>query len=142
VRSRRLKLYDYVGDVVDAGSAVLLESAELGLDADRARALMLKIAKAICDRHAKSTVYIPEAVNLANIERNARIWAAYQTDGNQLRAWHGGPPTYARRFSPERAQELSLEYDLSTQQIYNIIAQQRAMELDQVQPELPGLEGP
>jgi len=131
MRSRRLKLYDFVSDVVDAGSGVLL-AAELGLDAERARSIAIQMAKAICERHAKSTVYIPEAVNLANIERNARIWAAYQVDG--------GPPTYARRFSPQRAQELSLEYDLSTQQIYNIIAAQRAMELDQLQPQLPGLE--
>lgn len=128
-RSRRLKLHEFVADLVGAGTGVL--AAELSLDPIKARDVMLQVARAVCARNAKSLVYIPEAVSLMNLTRNALIWAAYQTDGP--------PPSCTRKFSPARAQELAIEHDLSPQQIYNIIAEQRALELDGVQPELPGL---
>lgn len=129
-RNRRLKLYEFVSDVVDASVEVL--GAELALEPARARELSLRIARSICERNAKSTVYVPEAINLALLERNAQIWAAYQVDGP--------PPGCARKFTPARAIELSVQYDLSPQQVYNILAEQRALELDQVQGQLPGLE--
>lgn len=125
MRSRRLKLYEFVADVVDAGQAVL--GAELQLDAAQAKAVMLLIARAICEKNAKSLVYIPEAINLALIERNARVWAAYQLDSPA-----------ARKFTAERAAELAAEHDLSLQMVYRILAEQRAAEMSDVQPELPG----
>jgi hypothetical protein len=128
VRSRRLKLYDFVADVVEAGQAVL--GAELQLDPARAKAVMLLIARGICEKNAKSLVYIPEAINLALAERNARVWAAYQVDSPA-----------ARKFTPERAAELAAEHDLSMQMVYRILAEQRAAEMSDVQPELPGLDG-
>ena len=125
MRSRRLKLYDFVADVVEAGQAVL--GAELQLDPARAKAVMLLIARGICEKNAKSLVYIPEAINLALAERNARVWAAYQVDSPA-----------ARKFTPERAAELAAEHDLSMQMVYRILAEQRAAEMSDVQPELPG----
>lgn len=129
-RSRRLKLFEFVSDVVDAGVAVLTTDQQL--QPDQARALMLKVARAICERNAKSTVYIPESIRLANMERNASIWAAYQVDGPA--------PNHTRKFSPQRAIELAGEFDLSPQQVYNIIREQREIELSDVQHELPGLD--
>lgn len=127
MRSRRLKLYDFVADVVEAGQAVL--GTELQLDPARAKAVMLLIARGICEKNAKSLVYIPEAINLALAERNARVWAAYQVDSPA-----------ARKFTPERAAELAAEHDLSMQMVYRILAEQRAAEMSEVQPELPGLD--
>lgn len=128
-RSRRLKLFEFVGDLVDAGEEVLVQ--ELGLTGDRGRALAVAIAKAVCFRNAKSTVYIPEAANLANLERNALIWAAYQADNPE--------PPYTRKFTPARAIELAAQHDLSPQQIYNIIRGEREAEYSSVQGDLPGV---
>ena len=129
MRSRKLKLYDFVADVVEAGQAVL--GAELQLEPARAKAVMLLIARGICEKNAKSMVYIPEAVNMALAERNARVWAAYQVDSPA-----------ARKFTSERAAELAAEHDLSMQMVYRILAEQRAAEMSDVQPELPGLDAP
>lgn len=127
-RNSRLNLYAFVKDMVDVGSTLLRD--ELGAPADRANELMLKMAQAICFRNAKSTVYIPEAKNLANMERNAMIWAQYQVDGP--------PPTCTRKYTPPRALELAAAYDLSPQQIYNILSGQRSLEVDQRQGKLTG----
>lgn len=129
-RSRRLRLYEFVADLVDLGADVLTTSGRL--PAEQSRELMLEIAKAVCFKNAKSTVYIPEAINLANMERNARIWAAYQLDGQA--------PESARKYSPSRVIELAAAHDLSPQQVYNIIAEQRTDELSLVQPQLTGLD--
>jgi Mor family transcriptional regulator len=129
-RSRRLKLFEFIGDLVGAGEEVLMQ--DLGLTADRAREVMLEVAKAVCFRNAKSTVYIPEAANLANLERNARIWADYQVDNPE--------PPFTRKYTPARAIELAARHDLSPQQVYNIIRGEREQEISERQDELPGVE--
>lgn len=131
-RSRRLKLFEFIGDLVEAGEEVLVQ--ECGLTAERARALMLEVAKAVCFRNAKSTVYIPEAANLANLDRNSRIWAEYQVDNPQA--------PFTRKFTPARAAELAQKHDLSLQQVYNILRAERVAEFSEIQGELPGVGEP
>ena len=125
-RSRRLKLYEYVADLVESGGQVLVD--ELQLEPDQARTVMLKVARAVCLKNAKSTVYIPEAANLANVERNGRIWAEYQLDNPE--------PPYTRKFTPARSQELAVKYDLSPQQIYNILRGEHHAEVSSRQGDL------
>ena len=122
-RSKRLKLYEYVGELVDAGVEVLTQ--RLQLPADQARDVMLQVAKGVCFKNASSTVYIPAAVNLQNLERNAQLWAEYQQDNPA--------PPYTRKFSPQRALELAAKYELSPQQVYNILRDQRDAEIDERQ---------
>lgn len=126
-RSRRLKLFEYVAELVESGQEVLTQ--ELGLTSDRARDVMLEVAKAVCFRNAKSTVYIPEAAGLANLARNARIWAEYQTDNPE--------PPFTKKFTPARAMEMAAKYDLTTQQIYNILRGERRHEISERQGTLP-----
>jgi Mor family transcriptional regulator len=129
-RSRRLKLYEYVDELVQAGQEVLV--AEVGLSSARAREVMLEVAKAVCFRNAKSTVYIPEAANLANLARNARIWADYQVDNPVA--------PFTRKFTPQRAMELAQQHDLTPQQIYNIIRGEREAEINLRQGHLQGFD--
>ncbi len=129
-RSRRLKLYEYVDELVQAGQEVLV--AEVGLSSARAREVMLEVAKAVCFRNAKSTVYIPEAANLANLARNARIWADYQVDNPEF--------PFTRKFTPQRAMELAQQHDLTPQQIYNIIRGEREAEINLRQGHLQGFD--
>lgn len=126
-RSRRLKLFEYVAELVESGQEVLTQ--ELGLPSERAHQVMLEVAKAVCFRHAKSTVYIPEAAGLANLARNAGIWSEYQQDNPEA--------PYTKKFTPARAMELAVKHDLSTQQIYNIIRGERQHEVNQRQGSLP-----
>lgn len=129
-RSRPIHLYSFVADLIEMSVEVL--QRELGTDPERARALGAEIAKGVCFRNAKSTVYIPEALNLANMERDRLIWAGYQVDGP--------PPARCRKFSPERIVELAAEFDLTPQMVYRIVARSREAELRDVQPDLPGLD--
>ena len=132
-RNSRLKLFDLVKDLVEVTESALAAhlTGERAVDPALARTIALSAAQQLCFRNAKSTCYIPEAKGLENLERNVRIWMAYQVDGHT--------PSYARKFTPERAMQLAAEYDLSPQQIYNILKTQRAAEFADIQAELPGM---
>lgn len=132
-RNSRLKLFDLVKDMVEVTEAAIAAhlTGDRSVDPALVRTIALAAAQQLCFRNAKSTCYIPEAKGLENLERNARIWMAYQVDGYT--------PAYARKFTPERAMQLAAEYDLSPQQIYNILKAQRADEFADIQGELPGI---
>lgn len=102
--------------------------AECGLSSESAQTAMIAITRAFCERNAKSLVYIPEAANLAKMERNAIMWAKYQVDGPG--------PTFARKFTPERLQEIAAEYDITSQQLYLIFRAEREAELSLIQASL------
>lgn len=129
-RCKRLKLQEYVADLVSAGTEVLRD--DLRMPDSEARATMIRVARAVCHRNAKSTVYIPDAANLRNLERNAAIWSLYQEDSPDPR---GG-----RKFTPQRANELAAQFDLTQQMIYRILRGAREAEISERQAELPGLE--
>lgn len=116
-RSVRLKLYGFVSLLVETGTRVL--ARRTGLGADEAHTIMLDIAREFCWRNAKSTVYIPEAINLTQIDRDAGIWAAYQQPGPA-----------ARPFTFQRIDELAAEHGLTRQRIYTIISTQRELARD------------
>lgn len=128
-RSEKLKLWQYVAELVDCGMPVL--QAQAGLSPAQARAVMLEIAERMCQTHASNTVYIPAARNLADLKRNATIWAEYQRDNPE--------PPYTKRWTPQRAWELAKQYDLSPQRVYIILKQERLDEVAEVQPELDGV---
>ena len=128
-RSKRMKLPEYVVELVDVGVEVLTQ--DHGASPERARDLMIQIAKAVCFRNASSTVYIPEADALARLDRNARIWLDYQADNPE--------PPYTPKFTPARAWELARQHQLSPQQVYSILRGQREQEVSERQAEIPDL---
>lgn len=129
-RCKRLKFHEYVADLVSAGTEVLCN--DLKMQNGDARTTMINVARAVCFRNAKSTVYIPDAANLRNLERNAQIWSLYQEDN--------ADPRGARKYTPQRALELAAQFDLTQQMIYRILRGAREAEIAERQGELPGLE--
>lgn len=138
-RSQRLKSYQFIDDLAETGGAVLTDGVALTpeqlqaaqatgsvqLTDAQAAGVMREIVRRFCHRNAKSVVYIPEAISVAKMERNARIWQDYQT----------GP----KKFTPGRIEELAAEHDLTPQMVYQIVARERHRELREVQDELPGM---
>lgn len=110
-RSGRVHLYSFAADLIDVSMAAI--QGAFKVDQEAAHPVAVAIAREVCFRNAKSTVYIPEAANLANMKRNDLIWAGYQVDGP--------PPGRARKFSPDRVVELANEFNMSTQYVYRII---------------------
>ncbi len=131
-RSEQMTLYQYVNELVTCGAAVLTQQG--GLSDEAAKGLMLEIAQRLCETHAANTVYIPAAKRLADLKRNATIWAEYQQDNPE--------PPYTKRWTSQRAWELAKKYDLTPQRIYIILKQERLDELAEVQPELDGVSDP
>ena len=128
-RSKRLRLAEFVTQLVDCGTDVIVQ--RMGLPREEADALALAITREFCFRNAKCNVYVPDQANLGRFERNALIWAEYQQDGPA--------PRHAKKFTTARLHELAERYDLTPQHMYIVLAEQRALELSERQPELPGL---
>ena len=145
-RSQRLQLPTFLEEAIDAGAQVLGAGLELSPEQrgqaaagvpvtwspDQAREVMMRVLAVFCDRNAKSLVYIPEGVTLATMQRNAMIWAAYQQDGPA--------PSFTRRHTRQRIDELAAQYDLTSQQVYAIVARERRAEIADRQAELPGID--
>lgn len=72
----------------------------------------------------------PRGAGLELTRRDEEIWADYQTDG----------PEGARKFTPDRVQQLATQHNLSLPQIYNIIRLMKRQEVADRQGVLPGFD--
>jgi Mor family transcriptional regulator len=127
-RSRQdLKLHEYVAELRAVAMQVLAD--ELGIEPQRADRVAMAIVRGVCQRNAKSVVYIPEASSLDRAVRNAVIWAEYQENGRV--------PPFTKAFTAARVDELAAKHDLTPQMVYAILRDQRAGEIAERQAELP-----
>lgn len=129
-RTGRRRPYQLVDDMVTVGSKELSE--QLAVPAEQAREVMRQIAHQVCYLNAKCVIYVPEDLDFELSQRDVQIWEQYQQDG----------PDGARKFTAHRVEQLAHDYNLTTQQIYNIVRLMRRREVADRQGVLPGLEAP
>ena len=127
-RPLRRRPADLVNDLMEIGGAHLVAVA--GMTAQDATAAMRLIAHQFCERNAKCMLYIPEDLQFGLVERDTKIWAAYQIDG----------PDGTRKFTGARVEQLAAEHELSLQQVYNIIRREGKAEMATRQGVLPGID--
>jgi len=121
--------YQFVDALVEVGVAELGATA---VPAEEARDLMLRIAEALCHRYARTLMYIPTMLDLELTRRDKAIYLAYGQPGPG--------PNGARAWTSARIAELSVEYRLTTVQIYSIVRRAVQRETADRQGQLPGLE--
>ncbi len=127
-RPLRRRPADLVNDLMEIGGRHLV--ATLGMQEQDAQATMRLIAHRFCERNAKCMLYIPEDLQFGLVERDTKIWEAYQLDG----------PDGARKFTGARVEQLAAEHELSIQQVYNIVRREGKAELATRQGVLPGID--
>lgn len=121
--------YQFVDALVEVGVAALLKA---GMPADHARDVMLEVAQALCSRYARTLMYIPTMLDIELTRRDKEIFAKYSQPG--------AGPHGARAWTSARIAELSVEYQLTTVQIYAIVRRALQQEQARNQAQLPGLE--
>lgn len=129
-RTGRKRPYQLVDDMITVGSKELID--QLAVPEEQAKELMRQIAHQVCFLNAKQYIYVPEALDFKLSKRDETIWAEYQVDGPA--------PTFGRKFSAQRIDELAAQYNLTTVQIYNILRLMRKQEVASRQFLIPGLE--
>jgi Mor family transcriptional regulator len=127
-RPLRRRPADLVNDLMEIGGKHLVTT--LGMQEQDAQATMRLIAHQFCERNAKCMLYIPEDLQFGLVERDAKIWQAYQLDG----------PGGAKKFTGARLEQLAAEHSLSIQQIYNIVRREGNAEMATRQGVLPGID--
>lgn len=118
------ELPEFVDDLVRIGTAEL--AAKLKLPEDQGREVMASITGQIVSLYARTTMYVPAGFD----SRNGTIWEKYQQDG----------ATGTRAFTQDRVAELAAEYQLTSRQIYSIVAVMKAQETARRQGRLPGFD--
>lgn len=126
-RPRKDRVRSFRDDLVAQSSRTVQKM--LGADEQTALAVGRTIARAVCDMYAKTYMYVPSNRDIELEERAERIWAAYSTDTAQ-----------ARKFTLAKVEELTLEHNLSTVQIYNIVRHMHRQQVAERQLGLPGLD--
>ncbi len=112
-RTSSSRLPQFVDDLVETGSRELVTL--LMVDEAAARHAMHRVAEAICSQYARSIMYVPMFNEPKLSARDIEIVRKYEQDG----------PTGARRYSAQRVEELSIEYQLTNTQIYAVLAAMR-----------------
>lgn len=107
------------------GLALLAQ--QLKLPADQAKALMHAVVRALLHLHGGSTLYVPAHRATALDERDERVMAAWEQDG----------PDGVRRCGAARADQLAVEFGLSAQHIYVLLARVRRLRLAASRMESP-----
>lgn len=102
----------------------------------------LKRALGVADEQAldKAMRAVADAILVEYARRDIYVPAAYDPRNREIYRKYGEASRSARANTPERVIELSLEYALTTRQIYGIIASQAAADMAARQPKLPGFE--
>jgi Mor family transcriptional regulator len=117
------ELPEFVDDLVRLGTAEIVGA--LGTPEDQAKAVMARVAAAVVSEYARFTLYVPVGFSTRNVE----IYRKY-----------GECSASAAPYSQDRIAELAAEYQLTTRQLYNIVAAIRAEQTAASQPKLPGFE--
>lgn len=126
-RNGREKPLQFVAALVEIGMRELL-AAGLAEEA-KAREVMRQIAFSLCDRYARTVMYIPADLEFELTQRDQEIWREY-----------GESSPTAHKYSPARVAELANKHHLTTVQIYAVVARMRKIELKARQGQLPGFD--
>lgn len=126
-KGRRKGVYQFIDDMVDVCSRVMTSAS--GIPEAQARELAHEMAVQMCFHYARTTMYVPAALDLQLSERDEEIWRKYGTDSGT-----------ARPYSAARVAELAAEHQLTTVQIYNIVRQAKSREIARRQQRLPGFD--
>jgi Mor family transcriptional regulator len=136
VRRGTERLSAFVDSIVAHGTRELVST--LGVDVTLAREVMRTIAHRVCEQYQRTWIYVPVDLEYKLSARDRDIWAKYSTDS-----------ALCRKFTPGRIAELSVEYQLTTVQLYCIVKLIRereraaeAAEFARRQGTLPGMEPP
>ncbi len=121
------RLYQFVDDLVAIGVRAFAGSGPL--DEEQARQRMTEVANQLCVQYARTSLYVPAALQLKLTPRDEEIWAKYGLEGA------GG----VRPYSSARVQQLATEYGFTVRHVYNIVAMMRDLEAARRQPGLPGI---
>lgn len=112
-RKSQKKLLQFIDSLVATGVRELaghIVKADGTPDEDRARERMMAIAQSICFQYAKAILYVPVDMEVRLSKRDDEIWAEYGQDG----------PDGARKYSPDRVNQLSVQHGLTVSHIYCI----------------------
>jgi len=123
-RKSNEKLYQFVDALISTGAREIKQS--LGVDEDKARALMREIAHSICFQYARSYMYVPADLEFQLTKRDEEIWQEYGQDG----------PDGARKYSPQRIAQIADARRLTTQHLYCIVRIMQKRELASRQGQL------
>lgn len=129
-RKQRTKLLQFVDDLVAQATKAM--TASLDVSEEAAKVVATDIAHRICSQYGRSYMYVPTDLDFELSARDKEIWRKYGEDGPGERG--------ARRWTRDRVDELATEYDLTPQQIYNIVRLMHRLEVKDRQGNLPGLE--
>lgn len=114
---------EFIADLTRIGVNAL--TAHLQLPADQGLRVMQAITDQACIEYAGRNMYVPVGYD----PRNREIAAKFRQSSRAARAC-----------TPERVKELSLEYAMTTRQIYGILREVRMADFKARQGTLPGLE--
>jgi len=118
------ELAEFVDDLVRIGTAEL--TTKLKLPEADCRVAMASITDQIVTLYARTTMYVPAGFG----SRNKAIWDKYQQNSQTASA-----------YTQDRVAELAIEYQLTTRQIYSILAVMKHAEMARRQSHLPGFDG-
>ena len=127
-RKKRDRVLQFVDDLVANTVHVLTRS--LGVESEKARAAGEELAHMLCAQYARANLYIPTDLDFRLTDRDRDLWQAYQTYG----------PDNVRPFTRDRVDQLAELYEITPQQVYNIIRMMKKAEMAERQWTLPGLE--
>ncbi|MDO9094482.1 MAG: Mor transcription activator family protein [Rubrivivax sp.] len=119
------ELAEFVDDLVRIGTAEL--NGKFKLPEADCRVVMASITDQIVTLYARTTMYVPAGFG----PRNKAIWDKYQQNSQTASA-----------FTQDRVAELAVEYQLTTRQIYSILAVMKHAEMARRQSQLPGFDSP
>lgn len=122
------RLYQFIDDLVAIGARELAGKPKL--DEKAARELMTTVAHQLCFQYARTSLYVPAALELKLTPRDEEIWLQYGQDG----------PGGARKYSAARVEQLAATHGLTVRHVYNIVALMRDLDAARRQPGLPGID--
>ena len=107
-RSGATRTSAFIDDLVGIGCA---ELDRVGFDKDKAGAVMLAVADAVCFRYARSILYVPANLEAFRGPRDQQIFQQHGQDG----------PEGASKYSAHRVAQLAEEHQMTTVHIYAIL---------------------
>lgn len=134
------RVYEFVEALIEIGVREL--QASLSIPEEQATAAMREIAHGICFQFARSYMYVPAALEFELSSRDEEIWRKYGEDGPPVTRADGSTYPGAKKYTAQRVQDLANEYNVTLQQLYNIVRMMRRREVKRRQASLPGFDEP
>jgi Mor family transcriptional regulator len=121
------RLHQFIDDLVAIGLRELPQHVDATPEV--ARELMTAIAHQVCFAYARTSIYVPAAMELTLTPRDEDIWRKYGQEG----------PDGVRPYTAARIQQLAGEYGMTERHLYNIVRMMRELETRKRQLPLPGI---